>query len=168
MHNSLPETDFTACPACGRALEDGYILGKHNRIRWSASAKGMTIFHGVPLLRHEKGFWHRWQWWFYAPSIPAARCPRCHLVMFSYNNDAREEAGNERRVSLILAAILIAAAIAVLAVAWHDWSPQPAIPWLLRIILGIIALLILLIGLIFMGHAARSRRFVKRNRQDIH
>lgn len=52
--------DLKFCQNCGGKLEHGFLLGKHSRIRWSVSEKGMTIFHGVPLNRLEKGFWRRW------------------------------------------------------------------------------------------------------------
>jgi hypothetical protein len=69
----MADIQFNTCPNCGGTLEGGYLIGKNHQIRWSKSAEGMTVFHGVPLMHLEKGFWRKWQSWSYAPSIAAVR-----------------------------------------------------------------------------------------------
>lgn len=148
--------DLKHCPNCGGTLKRGYLIGKQNQIHWSASEKGMTIFHGVPLIRLEKGHWRRWQSWFYAPSISSERCLECKLVIFSYNNDAKENPRKERWASIILGGFLIAVSIVVGGIALWDWSPQPPVPFFLRIILGLFSLILILAGAMLLTHAVRS------------
>lgn len=150
--------ELNRCPNCGGTLKCGYLIGKQNQIRWSDSAKGMTIFHGVPIIQLEKGHWRRWQSWLYAPSISSERCPECKLVIFSYNNDAKENPRKERWASIFLGGFLIAVAIAVGGIAVWDWSPQPPVPLVLRIILGFFSLILLSGGAMFLAHVVRSLR----------
>jgi hypothetical protein len=143
------------CPACGGPLEQGYLLGKQSRIRWSVSPRGMTILHGIPLIRLEDGFWRKRQWWSYAPSIPASRCTACRLAVFAYNNDAQENPANERRASVTIGILLflVAATIGGLVL-----LAGPAIPLAWRVVPGVLALLPLLLGGMLLRHALRYFR----------
>ena len=143
------------CPACGGPLQQGYLLGKQNRIRWSVSPRGMTIFHGVPLIRLEDGFWRKRQWWSYAPSIPASRCTACRLVVFAYNNDAQESPANERRAAVIISILLFLVAATIGGLLLMAGSALP-LAW--RIVLGGLAILPLLLGGMLLRHALRYFR----------
>lgn len=131
IHESL-----TLCPNCARALEQGCLPGKQNRIRWSVSQKGMTIFHGVPLPGLEDGLRHKWQWWSYAPSIPAARCPACKLAMFACNNESQENSRNGRRASLVISGLLLLVAAVVGAMAIRVWTSHSPVPLLWQLVMG--------------------------------
>ena len=124
MHDQASNIKIDICPNCGGKLEYGYLIGKQNRIRWSCSTKGMTIFHGVPLIKLEKGFWKKGKWWLYAPNIPAKRCSMCNLVIFAYNNGAKENFRNE----------------------------------LLRLILCFVAVVLVVLGVVFGGHAFKLKK----------
>ncbi|MGR9071994.1 MAG: PF20097 family protein [Gammaproteobacteria bacterium] len=63
MLNAESEAKLKCCPVCKNSLQTGYVLGKQSRIHWSDSPKGMTIFHGVPLMRMDRAFWRRKNWW---------------------------------------------------------------------------------------------------------
>jgi len=156
--SDVPRLELGPCLQCGGALDHGFLLGKQNRIRWSTSPKGMTIFHGVPLIRHDKGFWRKRAWWLYAPSIPAARCPACHLVVFAYNNDQDERPRAERWACTMIAAVLILIAAVVAIVAMSGWPPQAQIPPVLRIILAVVALVTSAFAAIPLLHVFRSFR----------
>jgi hypothetical protein len=117
VYNALSNIELDSCPKCGGILEQGYLLGKQNRIRWSVSPKGMTIFHGVPLIKLEKGFWRNSRWWLYAPNIPAKRCQQCRLAIFLYNNDQHETPKNERLATLIIGGGFLLIALAMLSIA---------------------------------------------------
>jgi F0F1-type ATP synthase assembly protein I len=154
----MSEIPFNHCPSCGGILEHGYLIGKNHQIRWSGSAQGMTVFHGVPLMRLEEGFWRKWQSWSYAPSIAAARCPACRLAMFSYNHDGQEQPENERRASVFMGGFLLVVAMLLFAIAFWDWSPQPSLPLFFQFILVLIALLLIIMGVVFLLHVRRSQR----------
>ena len=156
MQNALSNIELDSCPKCGGGLKQGYLLGKQNRIRWSVSPKGMTIFHGVPLIKLEKGFWRNSRWWFYAPSIPAKRCEQCRLAIFSYNNDQHETPKNERLASLIIGGSFVLIALVVLFVALFSWSLLPIVPVIMLIILGVISLILIFLGAILAVHMLRS------------
>jgi hypothetical protein len=134
------------------------LLGKQNRIRWSVSQKGMTIFHGVPLLRLEDGFWRKRHWWSYAPSIPAARCPACKLEMFAYNNEAQENLRNEWRASIIINRFLLPVAAAVGAMAVRDWTSHSPVPLLWQLVMGGFTLVALVLCVLSAVHALRYCR----------
>jgi phosphatidylserine synthase len=142
----MADIQFNTCPNCGGTLEGGYLIGKNHQIRWSKSAEGMTVFHGVPLMHLEKGFWRKWQSWSYAPSIAAVRCPACRLAMFGYNHDGQENPDNERRAATFLGGFLLVVAIMVSVIAFSDWSPQPAIPLFFQVILIFISFLLIFMG----------------------
>jgi hypothetical protein len=136
-------------------VEQGYLRGKQNRIRWSVSQKGMTIFHGVPLLRLEDGFWRKRHWWSYAPSIPAARCPACKLAMFACNNEAQENLRNEQRASIIISGFLLPVAVAVGAMAVRDWTSHSPVPLFWQLVMGGFTLVAPVLGVLFAVHALR-------------
>lgn len=150
--------ELDTCPQCGGKLEPGYLLGKQGRIRWSQSANGITIFHGTPLNRIPRGHWRNWRSWINAPNIPAHRCTACHLVVFSYNNDARERPAREALAALAIAVGLLACAVALAGIALWDWTPQPPVPFVLR--LGLIAISLFLggFGALALAHVIKSRR----------
>lgn len=155
MQSSLPICELESCPKCGVKLEEGYILGKQNRIRWSASPKGMTIFHGVPLIKLEKGFWRKYRWWVYAPNIPAKRCKKCHLAVFLYNNDQQESHKNERIVCSIAGGALIIFSLAGLFLTVLGWSLPTKLPVFAFVLLSILSLVLLLLGAILIRHVLR-------------
>lgn len=119
----------------------------------------MTILHGVPLLQLKKGFWKTWRWWSYAPSIPAARCTKCRLVTFAYDNDEQEKPAKERWALAVIGGVLTAAALAVTGVAVWAWSLPLKIPFLYVVILVVFALLLLLLAAIPFVHLFQSFRF---------
>lgn len=137
------------CPRCGRALQPGYLLGKQNRIRWSTSPKGMTIFHGVPLMQRQRDFWRSGKWWCNCPNIPAARCEHCRLVLFQYNHDARENPTRERRASLLMGGSLLAISAYTLSIPVSFRHPL-----LLALSLAL-AVPLVAIGLFMVIHAMR-------------
>lgn len=143
------------CPGCGEPMEQGYLLGKQNRIRWSVSPRGITIFHGVPLIRLEDKFWRKGRWWAYAPSIPAARCTACRLAMFTYNNDAQENPANERRATAVISGLLFLVAALISGLVIFAWSSLPLV-WL--IVTGGFALIALVLAVVLSVHAARYSR----------
>ena len=149
------QQNLTHCPTCGDSLGQGYLLGKQNRIRWSVSPKGMTIFHGVPLIRLEDGFWRKRQWWSYAPSIPAARCTACRLAVFTYTNDAQENPANECRASIVISGLLFLLAAVVGAL---TLLAGPSLPVLWLTVLGGFALIALVAGVLLMVHVVRYFR----------
>jgi uncharacterized protein DUF6487 len=156
MQNMLSNSDLISCPKCGGGLQQGFILGKHNRIRWSTSPKGMTIFHGVPLIKLEKGFWRKCNWWAYAPSITAKRCQECKIVIFQYNNEQKENPKNERVASLLIGGVIIVAAIAGLLMTYFGWSLNLNIPFYFYLVLGSFSLIIFAIGVMFLTRTKQS------------
>ena len=141
MQVELKDIKIEVCPECLGSLERGFLIGKQNRIRWSNSTKGMTIFHGVPLIKLNKGFWKKRQWWLYAPNIPAKRCPKCHLAFFSYNNDAKETYKNEIWASAIFGGLMFFLAILIGVIAIAGWTMQPPITFLLRLALALASII---------------------------
>jgi hypothetical protein len=89
------ELDTLQCPSCGGALEDGFLLGQYSRLRWSASAPGITILQGIPLAVRPKRFWLSKEFLFRSPNLPAARCANCKIGLFAYTNDAAEMPGRD-------------------------------------------------------------------------
>ena len=162
----MSKDNLDTCLKCSGPLESGYLLGKQNRIRWSSSNKGMTIFHGVPLIKLEKGFWHRSHWWKYAPSIAAKRCKQCRLVIFSYNNDQKENLANERNASLLIAIFLILSSIIVVIAAYLGAILSQSIPLFVNLILGAFALLIFIFGMTFLIHTINKSSLLPRFRQN--
>jgi hypothetical protein len=156
--SDIPRLELGRCSQCGGALERGYLLGKQNRIRWSTSPQGMTIFHGVPLIRHEQGFWRKRDWWLYAPRIPAARCRACHLVMFAYNNDQEESPWAERWASAMIAAVFLIIAAVFGIVALMGWPLAAQMPAVLRVPFAVVALVMSGIAAIPLLHVIRSLR----------
>ncbi len=66
------------CPKCGGKLEPGYIAGQWSRLRWCLKEKTKTVFSGKPL-KKVPDIWN-------APTVEAARCDKCKLGVFSYDN----------------------------------------------------------------------------------
>ncbi|ADE15258.1 hypothetical protein Nhal_2159 [Nitrosococcus halophilus Nc 4] len=161
------EVDIEHCPICRSELQCGYLLGKQNRIRWSKSPKGMTIFHGVPLMKLEKDFWRRGRWWWFAPSIKAVRCEKCRLVIFHYNNDAQENMQNEQTALLIMGGFLSVAAVALIGFVLWVWSLPASMPLVAVLLMVLISLLMLLLGFVFLMHAVRSLRANKSLRTKV-
>lgn len=145
--------DLNVCQKCGGLLEKGYLLGKQNRIRWSSSNKGMTIFHGVPLIKLEKGFWRKAHWWKYAPGIEAKRCKNCRLVMFSYNNEREENVAGERTASLLIAGLFISGSVIVVIAGYLGTVFAQPIPLFIYLIFGVLALFLLILGIAFFKHS---------------
>lgn len=158
MHDQATNIKIDICPNCASKLEYGFLIGKQNRIRWSCSTKGMTIFHGVPLITLEKRFWKNWKWWLYAPNIPAKRCLACHLVIFAYNNDAKENFRNEFWASAVFSGFIFFVAILVGFIALMSFLIEPSISIFLSIIISIALIILLLLGVIFGGHAFKLKR----------
>lgn len=156
MQKELADIKLSACPNCGGVLQHGFLIGKQNRIRWSKSTKGMTIFHGVPLIKLEKGFWHKWQWWLYAPNIPAERCPKCHLAIFAYNNDAQENSKNDLWACTIIGGLLTFLAILFGFIAIFSSLTQQKVPLFLYLILFFASVIPLILGLLFLVHVFKS------------
>ena len=152
----MSKDNLNACIKCGGELESGYLLGKQNRIRWSSSNKGMTIFHGVPLIKLEKGFWRSPYWWKYAPSIAAKRCRQCRLVIFSYDNDQEENPSSERNASLLISLFLIFSSLVIAITAYLGTTLTQSIPVFVYLILGAFALLIFLLGMAFLMHTTNK------------
>lgn len=146
----MSHNDLNRCQKCSGPLEQGYLLGKQNRIRWSSSNKGMTIFHGIPLIKLEKGFWHRSHWWKYAPSIAAQRCKKCRLVIFSYNNDQEENPAGERKASLLIAIFLVLSSVVVAIAAYAGTALAQSIPLFIYLTLGILVLFLFILGMTFL------------------
>lgn len=162
MQAELKDLKIDVCPECLGNLERGFLIGKQNRIRWSNSTKGMTIFHGVPLIKLNKGFWKKRQWWLYAPNIPAKRCPKCRLVFFSYNNDAKETLNNEIWASSISGGLMFFLAILIGTIAAASWIIQPPITLLLRLGITLAAIIPFVLGLIFGAHAFKINKVKNR------
>ncbi len=66
------------CPKCGDNMEQGYITGHWFRLRWNIKAKTKTVFSGIPLMKKLD--------WFNAPTVRAARCDKCKIGIFIYDN----------------------------------------------------------------------------------
>jgi len=90
-----PELNTLQCPGCGGVLENGFLLGQHSRLRWSASAPGITILQGIPLAVRPKRFWLSREFLFRSPNLPGARCTKCRIGLFTYTNDAVEVPGRD-------------------------------------------------------------------------
>ncbi len=95
------------CPNCGGAIESGFLLGQHSRLRWSAENPGITILQGVPLAVRPKRFWLSKEFLFRSPNLPAARCPNCKIGLFAYTNDAAEVPGRDTFVVHALFGVLL-------------------------------------------------------------
>jgi len=148
---------LAGCPRCGGALEHGFLLGKHGRIRWSSSPEALTIAAGVPLLHRKPGFWRSWRWWFFAPSIAGSRCPRCQLVVFRYDNPAAEHPRRDRIVSLIIGTYLLVCGVALsVTVIWMATLAvtSPA----MIVALALLALVVLALPMPFVIHGLRRPR----------
>lgn len=158
MHDQTTKIKIDICPDCGDKLEYGFLIGKQNRIRWSCSTKGMTIFHGVPLIKLEEGFWKKWKWWLYAPNIPAKRCSMCRLVIFAYNNDTKENFRNEFWASAIFSGFTFFVAILTGFIVLASFLIEPPISLLLRFVLCFASIVILLLGVIFGRHAFELKK----------
>jgi len=158
LEGSLETSPVTNCPRCGGPLDHGYLLGKHNRIRWSKSDKGMTIFHGVPLTRLSKGFWKTRRWWLYAPSIPAVKCRRCRLVTFAYDNEETEQPAREGWAAALIGVVMVTAAAAIVAFAFLLRALLPQLPSLAYAALAVMAVLLAGLGLIPLIHSFRTLR----------
>ena len=158
LEGALDTSLVTDCPRCGGPLDHGYLLGKHNRIRWSESNKGMTIFHGVPLIRLGKGFWKSGRWWLYAPSIPAVKCRRCKLVTFAYDNDQAEQPAREGWAAAVIGVTMVIAAAAVIGFTLLLGALLPQVPSLAYGALAIMAVLLAGLGLIPLTHSFKTLR----------
>ena len=146
------------CPKCGGELRPGYVLGKHNRIRWSVSSKGVTIFHGVPLIKLKKNIWSNWRNWLYAPNIPAKRCENCKLVIFTYDNEETENPKKEFYTSSIMAGLLIMSGLifGIAAIVWDILSFKNMLP--LRLLFLVVAITILVPGAALLRYAIAIKR----------
>lgn len=89
------ELDTLKCPSCGGVLENGFLLGQYSRLRWSATAPGITILQGIPLAVRPKRFWLSKEFLFRSPNLPGARCAKCKIGLFAYTNDAAEMPGRD-------------------------------------------------------------------------
>ncbi|MCP5246456.1 MAG: hypothetical protein H6937_11150 [Burkholderiales bacterium] len=118
----------------------------------------MSIFHGVPLNTLKDGYWHKWKNWIYEPSIPAARCEHCKIVLLSYDNDAQESPKKEILACRIFSLIFIVAATAILGIMLLTYCFFMKIPLIISATGGIVSLLILLLGIILLGHATDKHR----------
>ena len=67
-----------SCPECGGRLDKGYITGHWTRLRWCVEENTKTIFAGTPM-RKERAWWN-------APALEAARCAKCKIGIFVYDN----------------------------------------------------------------------------------
>ena len=167
MQKESTDIKLDGCPNCAGKLERGFLIGKQNRIRWSKSTRGMTIFHGVPLIKLKKDFWLNLQWWLYAPNIPAARCPKCHLAIFAYNNDAQENFKNDLWACAIIGGLLTFLAILVGFLAITGGFTEPPITLFLRVFLIITSIIPLLLGAVFLLHVFKSIKRNKSLRDDV-
>jgi hypothetical protein len=158
MENYLETIEPSRCRNCGSELRPGYVLGKHNRIRWSVSSKGMTIFHGVPLIKLKKNIWSNWRNWLYAPNIPATRCENCKLVIFTYDNDEAENPEKELYTSSIMAGLLIISGLifGIVAIFWDISSLKNMFPF--RLLFLLIAITILVPGAALLRHAIAIKK----------
>jgi len=156
FEGALDTSLVTDCPRCGGSLDHGYLLGKHNRIRWSQSDKGMTIFHGVPLTRLSKGFWKNRRWWLYAPSIPAVKCRRCRLVTFAYDNDEAEQPAREGWAAALVGLAMVISAAAVAGFTFLLHALLPRVPSVAFGALAVMAVLLAALGLIPLIHSFRT------------
>jgi len=147
--------DHVKCPGCALPLEKGYLLGKQNRIRWSSSEKGMTIFHGVPLIKLKQRFWRSLKWWLYSPSISAARCPQCQVVIFDYNNNEPENTKKERFACMIIGFVLVALGVITGTLSFYGWPASNEMSWVFQLISGLLTLILLVLGAAFVGHSFR-------------
>ena len=118
----------------------------------------MTIFHGVPLNTLKDGHWRKWKNWIYGPSIPAARCEYCKIVLLSYDNDEQENPKKEMLACRIFGLIFIAAAIATLGIMLLTYCFFMKIPLIISATGGIVSLLILLLGIVLLRHATDKHR----------
>lgn len=165
--NERSEAEIESCSVCGGELQHGHLIGKQNRIRWSLSPKGVTIFHGVPLMRYQQGFWPRWRQMLYAPSIEAARCLKCQIVVFRYNNIAEENPRNEWLALVILGGILMACSIALVILTWGVSNLASKMPLFAALLIGLVAVILFLMGVLCLAHATRIWRANKRLHADV-
>ncbi len=152
----MDDIKYSKCSNCGGKLTHGYLLGKHSRIRWSISRKGMTVFHGVPLNILKKGFWCSWKNWLYAPSLPAAKCEKCRTVLFTYDNNEIENPKKEIFASLAIGTVLVIAGISIVVAMLFAGNLQTDIPLFLRATAGFISIVMLLPGIVLLKHAIDS------------
>ena len=80
--------DEVVCPRCGEEMERGYLLARAPGIRWGQSrAINAAVF--TELMRERLsatfGYWRQ-------SKLDAARCTRCHIGTFSYEERARARA----------------------------------------------------------------------------
>ena len=118
----------------------------------------MTIFHGVPLNTLKEGHWRKWKNWIYGPSMPAARCEHCKIVLLSYDNNEQENPKKEILACRIFGLIFIAAAFATFGTMLLTNCFLAEIPLIFLATGGILSLLILLLGIVFLRHAADKHR----------
>jgi hypothetical protein len=154
----MNDMGFSKCQFCGNTLSRGYLLGKQNRIRWSITEKGMTVFHGVPLIKRRKGFWFNRKFWLYAPCIPAARCEKCKIVLFTYDNDVQESPKREKAASLFIGSMLCTAGILTGAAGMYLGRMDIQAPPFIEIMASIMSLAMLVIGVAFVRHALKPAR----------
>lgn len=154
----MKEAESSKCLKCGGDLSHGYILGKHSRIRWSSTREGMTIFHGIPLIKSGRKYWSEWRNWIYAPNVPAMRCESCRLVFFQYDNEEIESSRKEILASVIIGIALSICGLSLAGLALFIASYDLKGMYLLNPLLVILSLLILLPGLLFIKHAIAMKR----------
>jgi hypothetical protein len=142
---------------CGGELSHGYLLGKHSRIRWSSTKEGMTIFHGVPLIKSGKKYWSNWKNWVYAPSIPAMRCENCKQVFFLYDNEEPENPQKEKIALIIFGATLIVFGVLLAVLALCMGSLGLGKLHFLRLTLMLFALIIAIPGLVLVKYAIAKK-----------
>lgn len=154
MNDKLTEDQtISKCPTCGGPLQPGYLLGQHSRIRWATANKGLTIFHGVPLLRKVKSSWQRW---FYAPNVPSHRCTKCQIVITSYDNTDEEDYKKEYVVTMafgvlsLLLGILTLLPIAFMQILMED---PPKHIFLLYSLFALVSVFLFIAGLKAISHA---------------
>jgi hypothetical protein len=155
----MEELEPSKCLKCGSDLKPGYVLGKHNRIRWSSTRDGMTIFHGVPLIKSGKKYWSKLRNWLYAPNIRAMRCEQCKLVFFKYDNDAVENPRKEIVASVIIGLGLISTGLflAVLGIYIGGDSELKGL-YLIKLLIGAMFIIMVTLGLLFLKHAIVIKR----------
>ena len=84
---SMDDLEGVRCPGCDASLERGFVFTRQSRPRWTTSTKPFTVFAGKPLIDLPRGFW-RFRRAMGTTSLPAGRCARCELAVFSFDRDA--------------------------------------------------------------------------------
>jgi hypothetical protein len=149
----IEEQATSKCPACGGPLQSGYLLGQHSRIRWATSNKGLTIFHGVPLIRKVKSSWQRW---FYAPNVPSHRCTKCQIVITSYDNTDVENYKKEYIVTMVFGVLsLLLGTLTLLPIVFMQFfmEDSPNNIFLLYPLFAIVSVFLFIAGLKAISHA---------------